>query len=93
MSDEGVRLVMRAALVVCLIVAAAFFRALVGPGKRRGRVMVVGMLGGLSAGALLAQPIYTWFDVEASVLLASAGMVLGWAVAWMWARRIPRAAS
>ena len=90
MSDEGVRLIMRAALLIALIITAAFFKALVGPGKKRGRIMLAGTLGGFSSGVLLAYPIYQRFDMDASVLSASLGMVLGWAVAWIWARRIPR---
>jgi hypothetical protein len=90
MSDEGLRLIMRAALVVFLIIAAACFKVLVGPGKNRGRIMLAGTLGGLSSGVLLSYPIYQWFGVEVSAISASLGMVLGWAVAWIWARRIPR---
>jgi uncharacterized membrane protein YccC len=90
MSDEGVRLIMRAALVVFLIIAAALFKVLVGPGKKRGQIMLAGTLGGFSSGVLLSDPIYQWFDVEVSVISASLGMVLGWALAWRWARRIPR---
>jgi dolichol kinase len=52
--------------------------------------MLAGTLGGFSSGVLLAYPIYQRFDMDASVLSASLGMVLGWAVAWIWARRIPR---
>src|SRR5205823_9034958 len=36
----------RAALVIFLIIASAVFRVLVGPGKRRGRIMMIGTLGG-----------------------------------------------
>lgn len=93
MSDEGARLIMRAALVVVLIVAAAFFKVLVGPGKGRGRIMLVGTLAGFSSGVLLSYPTHERFDVELSVILACLGLVLGWGVAWIWARRIPRAAN
>ena len=90
MSDEGIRLIMRAALIAFLIVAAAFFKVLVGPGKKRGRIMLAGTLGGLSFGVLLSSLIYPWFGVDVSVISASLGMVLGWAAAWTSARRIPR---
>jgi membrane associated rhomboid family serine protease len=90
MSDEGVRLIMRAALVIALIIAAAFFRALVGPGKERGRIMLTGTLGGFISGVLLSYPIHQRFDMDVSVISASLGIVLGWAVAWTWARRLPR---
>jgi hypothetical protein len=93
MSDEGVRLIMRAALVMVLIIAAAFVRVGVGPSKRRGRIMGAGALGGLSSGVLLAYPIRERFGVEVSVIAACLGIMLGWAVAWTWAKRIPREAS
>ena len=68
MSDEGVRLAMRVALVVFLLVVAAFFRVFVEPGRRGDRAMLAGTLGGISSGVLLSYPIHTWFDVEASAL-------------------------
>lgn len=73
MSDEGVRLIMRAALVGFLIVAAAIFKVLVGPGKKRGRIMLVGTLAGFSSGVLMSYPIHERFDVEFSVILACLG--------------------
>ena len=54
MNSEGVTLVMRAALVIFLIVEAAFFRALAGPGRGRGRIMLAGTLGGISFGVFVA---------------------------------------
>jgi drug/metabolite transporter (DMT)-like permease len=93
MSDEGVRLVMRAALVIVLIITTAFVKVAVGPSKRRGRIMLAGTLGGFSSGVLIAYPIQERFGVEVSVTSACLGMMLGWAVAWMWAKRIPREAS
>jgi hypothetical protein len=57
LSDEGVRLIMRAALVIFLIIGAAFFKILVGPGKRRGQIMLAGTLGGFSSGVRLSYPI------------------------------------
>jgi len=92
MSDEGVGLIMRVALVIGLIVAAALFKVLVGSSKRRGRIMLVGTLAGLSSGVLLSLAIHERFDVELSVILACVGVVLGWGIAWIWARRVPREA-
>jgi hypothetical protein len=43
-------LISRAALVIVLILVAAFFRVLVGPGIRRGLIMQAGTLGGISFG-------------------------------------------
>lgn len=90
MSDEGVRLIIRTALVVLLITAAAFFKVLAGPGKRRGRIMLAGTLGGISLGVLLSYVIHQSVGLELSVILACLGVVVGWGVAWMWARRVPR---
>ena len=53
LSGEGVTLVMRAVLVASLILIGAFFRALVGPGRTRGRIMLAGTVGGMSVGVLL----------------------------------------
>jgi hypothetical protein len=89
MSSEGVTLIMRVALVIFLIVVASFFRALVGPGRRRGRIMLAGTLGGISFGVLLAHPISRWLKADASVICACLGVSFGWGVAWLFARRIP----
>jgi hypothetical protein len=86
-------LVMRAALVVFLIIMAAMFRTLVGPGKTRGRIMLTGTLGGISAGVLLAPPLSQWLEADVSVICACLGMLLGWTVSWLLARRITRVAS
>jgi hypothetical protein len=57
MSSE-VTFVSRAPLVVLMLVVASFFRALVGPGKRRGRIMLAGTLGGISFGVLVASLVF-----------------------------------
>lgn len=93
MSSEGVTLVMRAALVVLLIIVAATFRTLVGPGTKRGRIMLAGTLGGISFSVLLAYPISQWLKADASVICAVLGTWFGWGVAWLFARRIPREAN
>lgn len=93
MSDEGVRLVARGALILVLILGAAVVRTAVGPSKKRGLVMGAGGFTGLAAGILLSYPIRQWFRVELSVISACLGMLIGWAVAWTWAKRVPREAS
>ena len=90
MSSGGVTLIMRAALVIYLIVVGSFFRALVGPSKRRGRIMLVGTLGGISSGVFVAYLLSQWLKTDASVICACLGMSFGWGVAWLFARRIPR---
>jgi hypothetical protein len=93
MTDEGVTLVMRVALVLAMIVSASVIRTLVGPSRRRGGTMLLGTLGGISFGVLLAYPVSQWLGTDVSVFCASFGVVLGWAVSWRFARRIPREAS
>jgi len=93
MSREGVTLIMRAALVVLLILAAAFFRALVGPSKKRGQLMLAGTLGGMAVGVAVGYLIFLWSTFDASSICASIGIVVGWGVSWQFARRIPREAS
>lgn len=70
MSSEGVTLISRAVLVIFMIIAASFFRALVGPGKRRGRIMLAGTLGGILFGMLSASLLSRWLKSDVSVLCA-----------------------
>ncbi len=93
MSHEGVALVSRALLVISLIIIAAIFRHLVGPGRGRGRIMLAGTLGGISFGVLLAYPMSHWLETDVSVICACLGIMLGWGVSWLFARRIPREAN
>lgn len=93
MSSEGVTLIARVALVILLIVVASFFFALVGPGRRRGRFMLAGTLGGMSFGVAVAYLISRWIRVDVSVIGACVGMSVGWGVAWLFARRVPREAN
>jgi predicted membrane-bound spermidine synthase len=90
MSHEGVTLIIRTGLVLLLILSAAFFRALAGPSKKRGEVMVLGTLGGISAGVLIAYLISPWLGFDVSALCGSIGMLLGVALSWLFAKRIPR---
>jgi hypothetical protein len=91
MSDEGVRLLIRAGLVIFLIVAAAVVHTGIGGSKRRGRTMLAGTVAGL-AGVLVAGPLSQRVGDDVSVLAAVFAMVIGWAVSWRFARRIPLAA-
>ncbi len=93
MSSEGVTLVSRAALVIFLIVVTSFFRVLVGPGRRRGFFMLAGTLGGMSFGAAVASFISRWVRMDVSVICACLGVSIGWGVAWLFARRVPREAN
>ena len=89
MTHEGFTLIMRTALVLFLILSAAFFRALAGPSKKRGEVMALGTLGGLSAGVFIAYLVAPKLGFDMSAVSGSIGMVLGLAVSWRFARRIP----
>jgi drug/metabolite transporter (DMT)-like permease len=91
--SSDVTFVSRAALVVLMLVVASFFRALVGPGKRRGRIMLAGTLGGISFGVLVASLVSQWLNNDVLGVCAFLGMVLGWGVCWLFARRIPREAN
>ena len=93
MSEAGVRLIARVVVVLLLIVSAAFFRALAGPSKKRGEVMALGTLVGLSVGVFIAYLISPSLGVDASAVCGSIAMVLGLAVSWLFARRIPRGAN
>ena len=86
MSSEGVTLVENAALALFLIVTAATFRTLMGPGRRSHLAMTAGTLGGIAFGVLVSAPISRWFGTDTSAICACLGMVLGWAVAWWFGR-------
>jgi hypothetical protein len=78
----------RAAPVIVLILVAAFFRALVGPGRRRGLIMQAGTLGGISFGVGVAL-ISHWVKTDGSAICACLGMSLGLAAGWRFARHVP----
>jgi hypothetical protein len=90
MSDEGVRILSRAALVFVLIFVTAAFRTIYGPSKQRGRFMLAGTVGGLATGLITAPFLSRALGFDVSTLAACGGVVLGWSVAWVFARRIPR---
>jgi hypothetical protein len=92
MSNEGLALISRAALVVFLVVAASFFRTLVGPGRKRGRFLLAGTIGGMSLGVAVAYFISDWIKIDVSVIAACLGMSVGWGIAWLFARSVPREA-
>jgi hypothetical protein len=93
MSAEGIVLVTRVSLIAYLIVVGAVFRYLVGPSKQRGMFMLAGTLGGLSSGVAVAYLISPWLNVDISAIAACVGMSLGWGVAYLFARQVPREAN
>jgi hypothetical protein len=91
MSNEGVTLVSRVALVAVAILATAALRALVGPSRKRSLYMGVGTVGGMAAGVGVSSLLFNWIRIDVSpALFAFVGIFAGWGVAWPFARRIPR---
>ena len=93
MSTEGITLVMRAAVMIYLGTVAYVFKRLVERSRKRGEIMLAGTLGGFAIGVLVAPPVSQWLKTEASVICVCLGLTLGWTVAWLFARRIPRDAN
>lgn len=92
MTNEGVALLSRAAVIAVLIFFAALFRVLIGTGTRSGHFMLAGTLGGISLGVGVASLISPWTRTDLSVICATAGIIVGWCVAWLFARRTFRSA-
>jgi hypothetical protein len=80
---------MKAAVVIYLTAAATIFKTLIGPGRRRGQVMLVGTLAGVASGVLVAYPMTAWLNMDTSVICVCLGLTAGWAAAWHVARRVP----
>jgi hypothetical protein len=93
MSSEGVTFLLRGLLVLFLVVSGAIVRTFIGPSKRRGHIMLAGMLGGMGFGALVSYSIPSSLRMDESAILAVVGMMLGWCLAWFFARRLPREAN
>src|SRR5262245_15956 len=88
-SHEGFVLVMRGAMVLSLILVAAVVWTFIGPSKRRGGVMLTGMLGGMALGMAFSYLVPS-LKMQESAVFALCGMLFGWGVAWFFARQIPR---
>jgi hypothetical protein len=88
LSSEGVTLLSRAGLIVLLTVAASLFGALIGRGRRADLVMLGGTLGGISLGVAISSLISSWVRADVSVICAVSGIITGWTIAWLFARRI-----
>ena len=93
MSNEGVALISRVALVAVAVIVVAVVRTLAGPYKRRGLYLQIGTLGGMAVGIAAASLISRWVMTDLSVILACFGILVGWGVAWPFVRRIPREAN
>jgi hypothetical protein len=90
LSDEGVRLLSKAAILVVAILVAAFFRTLIGRNPKRNARMAMGTVGGMAAGIAVSSPLSKWFGIDVSSLSAMAGVVLGWVVAYQFIKHLPR---
>ena len=93
MSHEGFVLIVRGAVVLSLILVGAIVRTFIGPSKRRGGVMSVGGLGGMAFGVAFSYLVPSSLKMQESVVFASIGIMFGFAVAWFFARHIPREAN
>jgi hypothetical protein len=93
MSHEGVVLVVRGAVVLSLVLVGAVVRTFIGPSKKRGGVMCAGMLGGMALGVAFSYLVPSSLEMQESVFFAIFGMLLGSAVAWFFAKQIPREAN
>jgi hypothetical protein len=91
-SHEGFVFVVRIAMVLLLILVGALVRTFAGPSKRRGVTMDVGGLVGLALGVTFSYLVPASLKMEQSISFAICGMLLGFGVAWLFARRIPREA-
>lgn len=90
LSDEGTRLLSRGALVAVILLLTAVARTIVGRHPRRQRRMLLGTLGGLTAGIAAATPLSEALGTDVSTLSAIVGVFLGWAVAYQFVKHIPR---
>jgi hypothetical protein len=93
LSDEGVRLLSKGAILVVAILVAAFFRTLIGPKPKRHPRMAIGTIGGMAAGIAMSGPLSQLVDRDVSSLAALAGVFAGWAIAYQFVKHIPRYAS
>lgn len=89
LSHEGVALLMRVLLIVFLGTAAGVFRFLIGRTRRGGQLMLAGTLGGISLGLFLSSLVSRWVHADASVVCACVGLVVGWSISFLVARRLP----
>jgi hypothetical protein len=89
-SSAGLTLIARAVFVLLAIVVTAVARVLVGRGRQREEIMMVGTLGGLASGIFVAYLISFGIKTDVSVICAFLGIVFGWGVAWRFARHFPR---
>jgi hypothetical protein len=79
-------LILRAAVVLLLIAVGAIVRTFIGPSRGRGYAM----FGGMALGVLFSYALPASLNLRESAILAILGMLIGWALAWPFARQIPR---
>jgi hypothetical protein len=93
LSDEGVRLLSRAAILVVVVLVTAFARTLVGRNPKRHFRMAIGTVGGMAAGIAVSGPLSGMLGFDVSSLSAMCGIFAGWAVAYQFVKHIPRDAT
>src|SRR5262245_66551441 len=89
MSDEGVMLIVRAALILVMIAVASICRVLAAPGRRGNAFLLAGTLGGITSGVAVASLASRLAGTDVSALTACLGMMAGWCAAAAWSRRAP----
>ena len=90
LSDEGVRFLTKAAILVFALLIAAFFRTLIGRNPKRNARMLLGTIGGMAAGIAASSPLSELIGADVSSLSAMAGVLLGWCVAYQFVKHLPR---
>ncbi len=90
LTDEGVRVLSKGAIVVVALLVAAFARTVVGRNPKRNFRMALGTIGGIAAGIAVSGPLSAWIGTDVSSLSALCGVFIGWAVAYQFVKSIPR---
>jgi hypothetical protein len=65
------------------------YRTLVGSNKKRVRMLLVGTVGGFWLGWILCSQLSEGAESDVSDVCAGLGGLIGWGVAWLFARHIP----
>ena len=89
MNHEGIVLVTRVGVVLFLVLATAIVRTFIGSSKRRGVIMLSGMLAGMAFGVAVSYLLPPSLEMQESAAFVVGCSLAGWAAAWFFARTIP----
>jgi len=81
--------ILRVCVMIFLLAMALVLRPLVGANKKRVRMLVVGTVSGFWLGWILCSQLSEGAESDVSDLCAGLGGLIGWGVAWLFARHIP----